>query len=257
MTNTLSPLLGILLLFTVTFAQKVSTILGDAWTGEVVSTSDETREITIKYLQKGNTETFTGTLNEGYKVTLKDGSSHELKVSEIAIGTRVRLFSKTKEQNVRGTKQKINAISRIDFLGNDEFARLRAQLGVTSNTTVVSNAGRGLPATTPLKLYLAVDDPLVAQSLAAWVDNWNKTSGGKYGSITVASDLTSADVYLARYRGSNLVVDIVPTATVFLVLPDAQGLTVVWRQAVVIDPKQPASPLIEKELEKRMKTRAK
>lgn len=126
-----------------------------------------------------------------------------------------------------------------------------------SNTTVESNAGRGFPATTPLKLYLAVDDPLVVQSLAAWVDNWNKTGGGKYGSITVASDLTTADVYLVRYKGSNLVVDIVPTATVFLVLPDAQRLTVVWRQVVAIDPKQPASPLIEKELEKRMKTRAK
>jgi hypothetical protein len=135
--------------FNLTLAQKRTTILGDAWTGEVVATDANTREITIKYVEKGKTETFTSVLAEGYQVKMKDGSSHDLKVSDIPIGTRVRVFSKTKEQDIGGRKVKINKISRIDFLGKDEFSRLRESLNLEPSATVTLVESENLPATTP------------------------------------------------------------------------------------------------------------
>lgn len=243
--------------FSLAFAQKVTTVLGDSWTGEVVSTNDTTREIIIKFESKGKSETFTGVLVEGYKAKMKDGSSHKIKVSEIPVGTRIRVFSKTKEQDVGGRKAKVNLISRIDFLGKDDFARLREQLNISPSISVTLAESKDFPAGNPLKIYLAVEDPKVSASLVEWISKWNKDNGIKYGTLEVVSDIAKADVYLARYRGSKLIVEIMPTATVFLVVPKNDGLEVIWRQAVAIDPDKGASPIIEKEIEKRMKARRK
>ena len=112
-----------LILFNLTLAQKRTTILGDAWTGEVTATDDNNREITIQYEEKGKKETFTGVLTEGYQVKLQDGSSRALKVSEIPKGTRIRVFYKRKEREIGGgRKLRINLISHIVFLGRDEFS---------------------------------------------------------------------------------------------------------------------------------------
>ena len=245
------------ILFNLAFAQKRTTVLGDAWTGEVIAANDATREITIKYDDKGKAETFVGVLNEGYRVKMKDGSAHELKVSEIPIGTRIRVFSKTKEQDVGRRKVKINIISRIDFLGKDEFARLREQLNVPPSISVTLVESKDLPAGNPLKVYLAIEDPKVSESFVEWVNKWNKEDGAKYGTLEVISDMTKADIYLARYRGSHLIVEIVPTATIFLVAPKVAGLEVLWKQAVIINPDQGSSRFIEKEIERRMKARRK
>jgi len=246
-----------LIIFELAFAQKVSTVLGDAWTGEVVASNDNTREITIAYEVKGKSETFTGVLNEGYSVKMKDGTSHTLKVSEIPIGSRIRVFSKTKDQDIGGRKVKLNLIWRVDFLGKDEFTRLREQINVSPAVSVTLAESKDLPAGNPLKLYLAIEDPGISESLVGWVKKWNRDFGAEYGSIEVVSDISKADVYLARYGGSTLIAEIMPTATVFLVLPKSDGLEVIWKQAVVINPDQYSSPLIEKEIEKRMKARKK
>ncbi len=191
-----------LIFFNLTLAQKRTTILGDAWTGEVVATDADSREITIKYMEKGKTETFTGLLAEGYQVKMKDGSSHDLKVSEIPIGTRVRVFSRTKEQGIGGRKVKINRISRIDFLGKDEFSRLRESLNLESSVTVTIVDSGNLPTVTPLKLYLAIDLPRIKDCFVDWVSKWNKEQAIKYGPLEIVPDLAQSDVALIAYRGS-------------------------------------------------------
>lgn len=239
------------------YAQKVKTVLGDSWTGEVVSTDDNTREIVIKFEAKGKSETFVGVLNEGYKVQMKDGGSHELKVSEIPNGERIRVFYNTKDRIVGGQKTKINLVSRIDFIGKDDFARLREQLSVSPSIPIVLAESKNLPAGNPLKLYLAIEDKDVTVSIIKWVDKWNSDAGAKFGSIEVVSEMTKADVYLARYRGTRAVAEIMPSATIFLVVPKGDALEVVWRQAVFIDPSRGSSPFIEEEVEKRLKARLK
>jgi hypothetical protein len=110
--------------------QKRTTIIGDSWVGMVVSTNDATREIRLSHPDKNKTETFVGILKEGYKVTLKDGSLYELKVSEIRLGERVRVFYKTQTQESGGQKVKVHSIHRLDFLGSDEYTILRERLAL-------------------------------------------------------------------------------------------------------------------------------
>jgi len=90
---------------------------GDTWTGEVTSVNEDSREITLFYTDgKKKTETFVATVQEGYKVKLKDGSLAELKVSMIPPGSKLRVYYMNKDRKVGGQKEKIHEIFRIDFL---------------------------------------------------------------------------------------------------------------------------------------------
>jgi hypothetical protein len=89
---------------------------GDTWSGEVTSTNDETREITLTYTKGTKTETFTGMLQEGYKVKLKDGTPHELKPSEISKGTHVMVFYRQKTGKDGDKKIKYYEIFRLQTL---------------------------------------------------------------------------------------------------------------------------------------------
>ena len=86
---------------------------GDTWTGVVSSTNDETREITLTYTKQDKTETFVGVLLDGYKVKAKDGTPHELKVSEIPRGMRVKTYYIERSRKVEGKKVKFNEIFRL------------------------------------------------------------------------------------------------------------------------------------------------
>jgi hypothetical protein len=86
---------------------------GDTWTGTVTSVNDQTREIALAYTNKGKTETFTGNLKAGYKVTLKDGSTTELKPSDIPIGVRLIVYYTLETKKIDGKKVKTNEIFKF------------------------------------------------------------------------------------------------------------------------------------------------
>lgn len=89
---------------------------GDTWSGEVTSTNDDTREITLTYTKGAKTETFTGVLQEGYKVKLKDGTLHELKPSVITKGTYLMVFYMQKTRKEGDKKIKYYEIFRLQVL---------------------------------------------------------------------------------------------------------------------------------------------
>ena len=93
---------------------------GDTWTGEVSATGDTTREITLTYRKKDKVQTFTGVLQEGYKVQFRDGTQHELRLTEIPLGTRLRVYYMGKTRKVDGQKVKFHEIFRIDFLSSEK-----------------------------------------------------------------------------------------------------------------------------------------
>jgi len=192
-------ILTISLLSTFVFAQKRTTIFGDAWIGVVESANENTREITLVNPNK-KTETFTGVLKEGYQVKLKDGASRELKLSEIKPGLRLRVFYKSKTLEVEGQRKKVGVIERIDFLGRDEYTRLREMLKVQPSIPV-STATATFPKTDPLKLYLALEPKGLDQGMAKWADRWNKEQAAKYGRIEIVDDLTQADIALVVIWG--------------------------------------------------------
>lgn len=86
---------------------------GDTWTGVVSATNDDTREITMTFTKNEKTQTFVGELEEGHPVKSKDGTEHVLKVSEIPLGTRLRVYYMARERKVEGRKVKFYRIIRL------------------------------------------------------------------------------------------------------------------------------------------------
>jgi hypothetical protein len=85
----------------------------DIWTGEVVSTDDTTREITLTYTNGKKSETFTGVLKDKFEVKMKDGSMKELNPSGIPKGARITVFYQAKTRKVGGNKVKFFEIFQI------------------------------------------------------------------------------------------------------------------------------------------------
>jgi hypothetical protein len=255
-------------------AQKRTTIFSDAWTGVVVATSDATHEITLRHPDKSKAETFVGILEDGYKVKMKDGSLRELKVSEITLGTRLRVLYKTKQLDVSGKKVKVHSIHRVDFLGIDEYTKLREALKQEPSIPVILAESTKLPTTHPLKVYLAIEQPYVKDNLITWMNRWNKEQAAKYGSIELAPDPAQADIALVVYWGKDETVDLPPAmiyderrgetrdffpATAHLVTKEDEGLKVLWQKFLLLsnEKSEGSAWQIEKEIEKRMKARLK
>jgi hypothetical protein len=223
----------------------------------------------LQYQGNNKTETFAGVLKEGYQVKMQDGSSHELKVSEIPKGTRIRVYYKSTSQAVNGQKQKVNLISRIDFLGRDEFARLREFLKVAADTTVTPIENAALPNSDPLRIKILSDDPLYREKFVKWMEGWNKGQAKKYGKLEAVADGEQADVALVVHADNeSLVSKTAPVFKAFLVVEKQAGLDVIWQMSLMPTPnpllpegeEKPADDgkkRIEAEFEKLLKARHK
>ena len=261
-----------LLLNTFVYAQKATTIMGDAWKGLVESSDEATREIKIVNPDK-KTETFVGVLEDGYQVKLKDGTSRELKVSEFKPGLRVRLFYKSKTRDVAGQRTKVNVINRVQFLGRDDYTRMREILKVETSTPVVEAKSRDLPSTDPFKLHLALEPQNLDQGLLRWVEQWNKYESAKYGRVEIVDDITKADVSLTAIWGKDDSFFHLPVmmaygggdlrdvgfGTGYLTIKDDNGLHVLWEDTIALDMKEPerTAPALVRLLEKKLKARKK
>lgn len=251
------------------FPQKYPTAYGDSWVGKVSSINEGTREITLTAPGQGEGKSFVGVLAEGFKANLLDGSVKELKVSEIPLGMRVRVFYETKREAVGGQRPKVNYISRVLFLGRDEFDRLRTRLNLASSTSVTPVKEEGLPGASPLKVYVLADSPELKDSFASWVGEWNKGEAAKYGSIEIVPDFSGADVSLVVYnaeRHLTLPGMFAPgdahlsgaSVTAFLVVPKSGGLNILWKYSPLLGTARGRTLReIEGEIKKRMKARSK
>ena len=266
-----------LLLLVLTFvpaavAQKTS-IFGESVKGVVVSANAATREITLAYPNKDKTETFVGVLENGYKQKLKDGTFRELAIAEFKPGLRLRVFYKQKTETVNGKKLKIPVINRIDFLGRDEYTTLREILELPPSFPVTRVESAKLPASDPLKIHLSIAGKRVEERFLRWVKHWNAYDGRKYGRVEVVSDRSQADVSAVFFWGDDEMSSIVSfrmgvqgydmhemtIGTAQLVTREAEELKVWWVQRVMETPERADEfqGLMEKELEKRLKARAK
>lgn len=252
-------------------SQKGSTIWGDIFTGQVVTADEASREITLEYAGKDKTESFVGVLKEGYQVKMKDGIARELKLSKLAPGTRIRVYYKKTSKEVSGQKITTNRISRIEFLGLDEFARMRELMKVAPSIPVILVESKTLPDADPLRLKIVGDNPESSEKFMNWVGDWNKEQAKKYRGISLVSAFDQADVTLVIHKGSeSLVATVVPIISVFLVIEKPTGLEVIWKNSFFLtDPTlitpsvshqgqiEGMSLQIAKEIEKRLKFRHK
>jgi hypothetical protein len=100
---------------------------GQTFTGGVTSTNDATREVTLTYTDptKGKTETLVCALEEGYTARLRDGTSHELKPSDVKQGAVIKVYYTVGAKKVEGKKTRVNTVIMISGL-----PRADAQHGV-------------------------------------------------------------------------------------------------------------------------------
>lgn len=222
-------------------AQKKETLFGKFVIGEVTGANETTREITIKYSGKAGPEVFSGLLIDGYKLKQKDGSQRELKFDEITPGLRVRVFYKDDKEYISGQKKKIYRLVRFEFLGADEWVRLRDQLNIPPATAVAPAESDTLPSTGPLKVYVSAAYKRVLIYLAEWLTEWNQEHPGD--KLEVVTNLDQADVLLVVAKGSDTEVVLLPMigyvndeeikgvwseATSYLVVKDGERLKVLW-----------------------------
>ena len=256
--------------------QKKSTLFGDIVIGELTGRNEATREITIKYPGKEGPEIFSGILADDYRFRSVDGRVWQL--SEITPGMHIRVFYKSIDEKVSGQKTKVNKISRLDYLGRDEHSRLRNQLNVDPSLAVALAEKDDLPATSPLKVYLAIGYSNVSEYFVEWIDKWNQKSGNSHGKLEVVSKLEQADIAVVVAREADTLVAVIPAgpvyngsreikgawsqATSYLVLKDSAGLKVLWTKIIPVfnysdtETSPRSFEVLMDELEKRMKARS-
>jgi hypothetical protein len=84
----------------------------------------------------------------------------------------------------------------------EEIQRLQELLGVSEQTKIKPATNLTLQTTDkPLKIYIATGlDMKVRENFLRWIEKWNKSGDvKKYGSLEVVSDISEADIVLARY----------------------------------------------------------
>lgn len=81
----------------------------------------------------------------------------------------------------------------------EELAGLREQLDLPESTRIVMADSTVLPAGT-LKVFLAVGfDMELRKNLLGRIEEWNKKKGKQLGLVESVSDISQADVVLAKY----------------------------------------------------------
>lgn len=252
-------------------AQKLTTSSGDSWIGFVSSVDASTREVRLTSGRDGKGETFTGLLADGFGAQFLDNSVRRADVSEIPVGMRVRAYYKTRKEEAGGKKVKVNRVYAVAFEGRDEYDRLRVRLGLAPSAAVTLGEGGALPPSNPLRLYVYSDAPITTrEELLKWVGTWNRDEAGRHGTVEVVPDLARAELALIVYTSATELmrplefpegdVRVLPTATVFLVAPKADGgVEVLWRYRPFYSSPRGPGPVrsIGKELEKRLKARSK
>ena len=256
-------------------AQKKSTLIGDIVIGKIAGKDEATREITIEYRGKEGIEIFSGILVDGYKLRI-EGSRQELQLSEIVPGMYIRLYYKTGREKVSGQEKKINKITKVDVLGNDEYFRIRDQVKLDQSTTIEHAEEDDIPASSPLKVCLSIAFDHVHQDLVTWIDKWNRKNGDSYGKLELVSDMGQADVLIVVARGADTMVAALPMlspdgrevagvwaqGTTYLVVKDAGRMKVIWTRVAGVfsgrhaDVSRKTTESVIDEMEKRMKARA-
>jgi len=194
-------------------------------------------------------------------------------MAEVKPGLRVRAFYKSKTQEVAGQKTKVNVINRFQFLGRDDYTRLRQMLKVEPSLPVSQAPNDELPKKDPFKLFVAFEPQGMDIGLVQWVGQWNKEQSAKYGRVELVDDLAQADASLVFIWGDDDSYMVLPVmmsykgseysdygyGTAYLASKNDNELRVSSQWRVMVDTKQTdlTGFSLGKQIEKRLKARQK
>ena len=123
-----------------------------------------------------------------------------------------------------------------------ETEMLREQLGVPPSVPITIADSPDLPNSDPLKVYIAAGfDMEVRKRTTKRVNDWNKKDAKKYGSLTIVTELTEADVILVQYSdrenpitrvggsGGRVTSATFIPGTSYIIVPKGGAYEVLWR----------------------------
>jgi hypothetical protein len=157
----------------------------------------------------------------------------------------------------------VGATGQID---DKHIARLRELLNIPPSKSITVAGSKILPTGALLKIHLdKVLDRKIRDKIIEWIKEWNNENGAKYGSFKVVSDISQADVILARYTlpfppspktGRVERPDLILAYT-YILVPEPTRIEMLWYQPVVTnkDNYKTTTLSIVKEVENRMRTR--
>jgi hypothetical protein len=82
--------------------------VGDTWQGNVTAVDDQARTITLTYTKGSKSQTFTVRFAPGLAVSYSDGTSKELKPSDIPIGAMADAYYTNYSEKVGGKKTDVH-----------------------------------------------------------------------------------------------------------------------------------------------------
>lgn len=82
--------------------------VGDTWQGNVTAVDDEAKTITLTYTKGSKSQTFLIRFTPGLAVTYSDGTSKELKPSDIPIGAMAYAYYTNYSEKVDGKKTDVH-----------------------------------------------------------------------------------------------------------------------------------------------------
>ncbi len=150
-----------------------------------------------------------------------------------------------------------------------EIARLREILNVPPSTPIVPSKSP-LPEVSPIKVFIAVgQDQKIHNAFTKRMNEWSKKDGLKYGVIEIVSNVSDADVILARYAvrlndvsPPSYTAPLIPMRSYsYLIIRKPDKLEMLWRMVLegyydVTDTER-VGDVLRKEFFKRMKARSK
>ena len=89
-------------------------------TGVVISTNDSARTIKLEVANGARSEVFVGVLMEGYQIKMKDGEFHDLLVSQIPAGARIKVHYFDEVIGTGRAAGEVHRIYRIEFLSSPQ-----------------------------------------------------------------------------------------------------------------------------------------
>ena len=150
-----------------------------------------------------------------------------------------------------------------------ELTKLRQLLDVQSSTEIVPSTA-SLPANSPIRVFLAVGpDPKIQNTFTNRIAEWNKKDGLKYGRVELVSNLSDADVILARYEVRLNDMPAPPSSMPlvamrsysYLIVRKPDKLEMLWRRVIEgysdVSDKNRIGDVLRSEFFKRMKARRK
>jgi hypothetical protein len=123
---------------------------------------------------------------------------------------------------------------------DDELSKLRELLNVPSSTSITPSTS-SLPPNSPIRVFIAVGpNEKIQKEFTKGINDWNRNNAQKYGAVELVSQLSAADIILARYEVERKDVPrpspswplVATSSHLYLIARKSDKLEMLWRRVI-------------------------